>query len=221
MSGRSGFLLIVCGLTLACSAAFAGERTPLQKGDAAPEISFVDITGEATETGAYRSWVQVLTFADRESSEVLKEWMRPAQIAATRAHPELRVVYMTFADLTSIPRLLRGMVRPVLEKTFENSNEDLAAAYREIGVEPDPAMVEFIFAPDWDGAHLETFGLEDAKSYHCWIVADGRVVAVLDASTPDREGHYAAAFDAIAAQSGAADSSQVAVPVDVSTSRPD
>jgi hypothetical protein len=219
MFGRSLFVLVMLGLTLACHAAFADERTPLQKGDPAPEISFVDITGKASETGAYRSWVQVLSFADRESSEVMKEWMRPAQIAATSAHPELSVVYMTFADLASIPRLFRRVVRPMLEKTFENSNEDLAEAYREIGIEPDPDKVEFIFAPDWDGAHLETFGLEDAKSYHCWIVSNGRVVEVLDASTPDHEARYKAAFDAIAASASAGIPPQA--PTDVSAKQGD
>jgi len=221
MSRRYRFAPAVLGLLLGATATFADERTPLQKGDAAPEISFVDITGNASETGAYRSWVQILTFADRESSEVLKEWMRPAQIAATRAHPELRVVYMTFADLTSIPRLLRGLVRPVLEKTFEDSNEDLAAAYREIGIEPDPDKVAFIFAPDWDGAHLEAFGLEDAKAYHCWIVADGRVVEGLDASTPDQEGRFEAAFDAIAAAASAAAPATPAAPEAVSAAPSD
>ena len=197
---------------LASVAAFAGERIPLQKGAPAPVVSFVDITGEATGTDAYRDWVQVLTFADRESSEELKVWMRPAQLAATRAHPELRVAYITFADVSAIPRLLRRVVRPILAKTFENSNEDLEQAYREMGIEPDPAKVDMIFAPDWDGAHLATFGLEDAKAYHCWIVVDGRIVEVLDASMSDLEGRYVAAFDAIAADA--------AVPVDVSTILP-
>jgi hypothetical protein len=217
MLGRSGFVLATLGLLLGCHAALAGDRVPLQKGDAGPDISFVDITGKASATSNYASWVQVYTFADRESSEELKMWMGPAQIEATRAHPELSVVYLTFADLASIPRFLRGMVRPVLNKTFENSNEELADAYRKIGVEPDPDKVEFVFAPDWDGAHLETFGLEDAKAYHCWIVADGRVVEVLDASTPDLAARYAAAFAAIAATSSFAP----AQPADLSATQPD
>ena len=200
MTVHPGFALVSMILTLASAAASAGERVPLQQGDAAPTVAFVDITGETTGTDAYRDWVQVLSFADREASEALKAWMRPAQLAATRAHPELRVVYITFADLTAVPRFLRGMVRPVLEKMFENSNEDLAAAYREAGVEPDPDKVALIFAPDWDGAHLATFGLGDAKTYYAWIVSDGRVVEALDASTPDLAGRYAAAFDAIAAK---------------------
>lgn len=221
MLRRPGFAVISTILVFANAAAFAGERKPLQKGDTAPAVSFVDITGEATGTDAYRDWVQVLTFADRESSEELKLWLRPAQLAATGAHPELRVAYITFADVSAIPRLLRRIVRPILAKTFENSNEDLEEAYREIGVEPDPEKVDMIFAPDWDGAHLEKFGLEDAKAYHCWIVVDGRVVEALDASTPDLEGRYVAAFDAIAADSGAAALSPVAVPVGVSAIRPD
>lgn len=213
--------LISTILVFAHAASFAGERKPLQKGAPAPALSFVDITGETTGTDAYRDWVQVLTFADRESSEALKVWMRPAQLAATRAHPELRVVYITFADVSAIPRLLRRVVRPVLAKDFENSKEDLEEAYREMGIEPDPEKVEMIFAPDWDGAHLATFGLEDAKAYHCWIVVDGRIVEALDASVPDLEGRYVAAFDAIAAEPAAVVPSPASTSIGVSGTRPD
>jgi len=195
---RFRFAWVAAVVALAGSSASAEGRTPLAKGDAAPELSFVDITGESRDTAAYRNWVQVLSFADRQSSEELKKWMRQAQLDATRAHPELRVVYVTFADVSAIPRLLRRVVRPLLAKTFENSNEDLEKSYREIGVEPTPDKVEMIFAPDWDGAHLETFGLEDAKTYHLWIVADGRVLEALDATTPDLAQRYGAAFDKIA-----------------------
>jgi len=210
--GRFRFAWVVAIVALGSSAAVAEERAPLKKGDAAPDLAFVDITGESRETGHYRDWIQVLSFADRESSEELKKWMRPAQLAATSAHPELRVVYVTFADVSAIPRLLRRVVRPLLAKTFENSNEELETSYREIGVEPDPDKVEMIFAPDWDGAHLETFGLEDAKTYHLWIVVDGRVVEALDATTPDLANRYGAAFDAIATASTPPASSAPATP---------
>ena len=53
----------------------------------------------------------------------------------------------------------------------------------------------FRFIPDWDGAYLEAFGLENAKAYHGWIVFEDRVVAAFDASTPDPAGLYAAVFD--------------------------
>lgn len=178
--------------------AAAGERTTLRVGDAPPDLAFVDIEKELVDSEVYRGWVQVLTFADRESSEEMKGWMRDAQIRVTQAHPKLPVAYLSFADLSAVPRLLRGMVRPLLRRTFENSNEELAESYRKVGIEPDPARVAFRFIPDWDGSYLEAFGLENAATYHCWVAVDGRVVAAFDASTPDIADRYVEAFDRLA-----------------------
>jgi hypothetical protein len=90
------------------------------------------------------------------------------------------------------------MVRPLLRRSFESSNQDLAKSYREVGIEPDPSKVVFRFVPDWDGSHLETFGIEDASSYRVWIAVEGRVVAALDGATPDVADRYVEAFDRIA-----------------------
>jgi hypothetical protein len=173
----------------------AGERTALRVGDAAPNLAFVDIEGVRIDSEVYRSWVQVLTFADRESSEEMKAWMRDAQIRATRAHPELAVAYLSFADVSAVPRFLRRIVRPLLRRTFESSNAELEESYRKMGIEPDPSKLAFRFIPDWDGSYLEAFGLESAATYRCWLVVDGRVVAAFDASTPDIADRYVEAFD--------------------------
>ena len=175
--------------------AAAGERSLLRMGDLVPQLDLLDIQGERIGSEAYRDRVQVITFADRESAESLKRWMGDAQVRATRAHPDVPVVYMSFADLKAVPRFMRGMVAPMLRRSFENSNEELAVSYRKVGIEPDPARVAFRFIPDWDGAYLEAFGLESAASYHGWIVAGGRVVMAFDASTPNVVDRYVESFD--------------------------
>ncbi len=197
------FMSVALALAVASPAATSPAR-PLAAGDAAPSIEFTDIENQQGSTHDYRNWVQVLTFADRESSEDLKVWMEDAQIETTKAHPELRVAYLSFADLAAVPRFLRGVARPVLAQVFESSNEQMAESYRKMGIEADPDKVAFVFTPDWDGGHLATFGIEDATKYHCWIVADGKVVAALNPSTPDIATHYKAAFDQlVAARAGA------------------
>lgn len=175
--------------------AAAGERSPLQVGDPLPQLDLLDIDGERIGSEVYRDRVQVITFADRESSEALKLWMGDAQVRVMRAHPQLPVLYLSFADLSAVPRFMRGMVRPLLRRSFENSNEELAASYRKAGIEPDPARVSFRFVPDWDGSYLGVFGLESAATYHGWIVAGGRVVLAFDASTPNIVDRYVESFD--------------------------
>jgi hypothetical protein len=193
----SGYFAAILSLALLAFAgiAAAGERSPLQVGDPLPPVVLLDIQGERIGPEVYRDRVQVITFADRESAESLKGWMGDAQVRATRAHPDLPVVYMSLADLTAVPRFMRGMVAPLLRRSFETSNEELAASYRKVGIEPDPARVAFRFIPDWDGAYLEAFGLESAASYRGWIVAGGRVVLAFDASTPNLVDRYVESFD--------------------------
>lgn len=206
MERRPAAVTLFRGLAAACLwtcltavVALAGEDGVLRTGDPIPTRSFEDIAGESTSAAEYRGWVQVVTFADRESSEALKAWMGDAQISATRAHPELRVAYLSFADLSSVPRLLRRVVRPILRKSFEGSNAELAESYRKAGVEAGPDKVALRFVPDWDGALLEEFGLPDAREYHGWIAVDGVVVESFDATTPEVAQRYVAAFDRIAA----------------------
>jgi len=194
---------MLCVLLALGSAASADEEKPLGVGDAVPDVSTVDIGGAPMRTASYRDWVQVLSFADRDSSEAMKAWMGDAQVRATKAHPELRVAYVSFADVSAVPGFLRGMVRPVLRRSFESSNEELAKSYREAEIEPDPSKVVFRFVPDWDGSHLGTFGLEDASSYRVWIAVDGRVVAALDGATPNAAARYVETFDRIAAPGAA------------------
>jgi hypothetical protein len=200
MFSRAVVIALVAAVFASSGTVAAGERTVLGVGDAAPKLDTVDIEGERVTSESYRGWVQVLTFADRKSSEEIKSWMGDAQINATKAHPELPVTYLTFADLSAVPRMLRGMVRPLLRKTSENSNEELAESYRKVGIEPDADKMAFRFIPDWDGSHLEAFGLENAVESRCWIAADGRVVAAFDASTPDIAKRYAEVFDRLAAE---------------------
>jgi hypothetical protein len=184
-------------------AALAGSATaedpkPLRVGDPVPRFSFIDIEEEETSIAAYDGKVLVLSFGDRDSSEEMKEWMGDAQLTVLKTHPEIPTAYLAFADVSSVPSWLRGMVRPLLSSSNESAVEDLAEAQRDAGIEPDPTRTAFRFTADWDGSHLATFGLADATKYQCWIAVDGRVVAAMNPSTPDPAKIYIDAFEAIA-----------------------
>ena len=180
------------------NAALAGDPTPMGVGDPVPRLAFVDIEEEEWSIGAYDGSVLVISFGDRDSSEEMKEWMGAAQLTVLKTHPEIATAYLAFADVSSVPSWLRGMIRPLLASSNESAVEDLAEAQRDAGIEPDPTKTAFRFTPDWDGAHLETFRLEDATSYHCWIAVDGKIVAVMDPSTPDPVKIFRETFEAIA-----------------------
>jgi len=194
--------LVAAALAVLCLPGSARSEEPraLATGDAVPELAFVDIEGQQTSLQSQRDSVLVISFGDRGSSEAMKEWMAEAQLRVMKAHPELPTAYLAFADVSGVPRLMRGMVRPFLRRSHDSANEDLATSQRAAGIEPDPTRWTFRFAADWDGAYLAAFGLEDATDYHCWIAAEGRVVAALDPSTPEIAERYFQAFETIARQ---------------------
>lgn len=181
------------------AAATAAGAAPLEEGAPVPELTFVDIADTPGSTKPRPGWVQVITFGDRDSSEEMKAWMRAAQIETSRKHPELRIAYLGFADLTAVPGLFSGLASGFVRSSYEESNEEMKVAYADAGVSLGPTSVVFQLVPDWDGDYLEAFGLENAESYHVWIAADGRVVASIDRSTPAPAEVYARAFERIAA----------------------
>jgi hypothetical protein len=185
-------------LTAGVGAAIAGGEKPLGVGDPVPRFAFVDVEEEPTSIGAYDGSVLVISFGDRDSSEEMKKWMGDAQLAVLQRHPEIPTAFLAFADVSGVPSWLRGVVRPLLARSNESAVEELAEAQRTAGIEPDTGRASFRFTPDWDGAHLAAFGLEDATRYHCWIAVDGTVVAALDPSTPDPAKRYIETFERIA-----------------------
>ena len=172
--------------------------SPLQAGDSAPEIVFEDIEGEKGTSDQFKDWIIVYSFANRESSDQLMAWRDPAQLAIVKAHPELRVANISFADVSSVPRLFRGVVQPILKGINARATKRLLESYQKANVTVDPNLTKFFLIPDWSGKYLKKFGLEDAAVFRCWIVRNGKVVAVVDANTPHIEQTYVKLFDGYA-----------------------
>jgi len=168
--------------------------------DPAPSLSFQDIRGEKAATDDYKDWTIVYTFADRKSNDPLMDWMIPAGAEVQRKHPDMRIAYLNFADVKSIPRFVHPMVRPILRRIDERSDQQAHGALKAAGVRDSRDRFAFHLTPDWDGRYLETFGIADARTYRVWIVVNGRVFAAMDQSQPNVVDRFKQAFDRIAGQ---------------------
>lgn len=68
-------------------------------------------------------------------------------------------------DLTIVPRLLQGAVKPMLEKAYDQAASQIPAGY-------DPADYVFLL-PDWNGSLYKAFGVKNAEKMAALVVIDG------------------------------------------------
>jgi len=170
----------------------------LDVGDAVPEISFKDIEGAEGTSADYSEWVIVYSFADRKSNKPMMEWMEDAQIDVVRDHPELKIAFLSIADVAMVPSAFRYIVRPILRQINSSATKKLWTLYEEKGIDLDAVSVEFRMIPDWKGDHLKVFGLEDAKDYKVYITHRSRVLSFFDPNTTDKKEKFYRSFHELA-----------------------
>ena len=88
--------------------------TSMTVGDQVPDLTFTDVYGQKAGSGDYQDWAVVYTVANRESNKKLTAWLLDAGEEVVRAHPEIRLAFINFADVKNVPRLFRGLVKPYL-----------------------------------------------------------------------------------------------------------
>jgi hypothetical protein len=118
-----------------------------------------------------------LIFHGRESAQAVVEvnqTVRPLYPDASQ------VTLASVVDLRGIPRLLRGMVRPVLEQVYDQASQELPAGL-------NPADYVFLL-PDWKGEVSKAFGVKDADKRAALVVVDGdgRVVGSYQGPEPGK-----------------------------------
>ena len=184
----------ICALVMGVTADVQAS-TVLEVGAPLPSLEFEDIHGVEASSGHYDARIQVITFADRESSDQLMAWMLKAAPEVMVRHPSLKVAYLGFADLQSVPSLFEHIVYPALKLVNARSEESMENAYRDHGITLRPESIAYHLTPDWEGQYLEKFGLQDASSFHCFVVQDGTIVAHFDNQEPNVGQRYIALMD--------------------------
>lgn len=168
---------------------------PLATGSPVPALDWEDIDGHDGSNAGLAGWVVVYSFADRESSDPLMEWQDKANLEIRKRHPDLKIAHVSFADTTMVPRVFRGVAEPVLRAINNRAMKRMKEGYKNAGIKLDPAVSRFVLIPDWKGDYLRTFGLDDAKKYHSFITVDGKVLAHVDADTPEVAVKFVSWFD--------------------------
>ena len=153
---------------------------PLATGDCAPRLKLKDINGHIFHTDDYRDTVRIFSFADRSSSGRLMDWLTDANIRIKKALPGAKLTYINFADVSIVPRMMRGVVHPVLRTINARSLQQLQRVYDEAGIDAGGRQdIVFHLVPDWSGKYLRQFGIADAANYCLWIDRGGEIAAAL------------------------------------------
>jgi hypothetical protein len=111
-------------------------------------------------------YVLGLVFHGRETADAVVDIQRVVRTA----HPEPSVTLASVVDLSSVPRLMHRVVKPVLEQVYDQ-------AAREIPNELKPEDYIFLL-PDWDGKVTKSFGVKHPDKTAAVVVIDANGIIV-------------------------------------------
>lgn len=167
----------------------------IESGEPVPTFEFEDIRGERGASGEYNGGIVVYTFADWRSYGDMVEVLEKAGLRIMQEYPRLKVDYIGIPDLHAVPRVLRGLVKPVLKAIVNRAVRDTQKTYRKMNLPFSEITTSFSIVPDWTGEYMKIFGLETARDFHCFVTEHKRVIGVVSASTPDAVRAFTAIFD--------------------------
>ena len=170
----------------------------LKVGDKVPVLKFEDVTGKKGTNAGLDDYIVVYSFADRESSKDIMNVMEEPQLRLAKDHPELKAVFIAFADLAMVPKMLRRVVRPVIDKVNDYAMKSMRKNFGKKGVNLGSLDIKFYMVPDWSGEFIKAFGLKDAKDFKVFVTVKSEVVGIFDPSTPDISNKFCCLFDELA-----------------------
>jgi len=168
-------------------------------GELVQGLDFEDIDGRKGSTEDYKDWIIIYSFADRKNNKALMDWIGDAGIGVAKAHPEVKIVYISFADVTIVPYTLRYVIIPILRLINRRSTEQMIETYTSKGITVDSDKLRFVMVPDWTGKYLQAFRLPNAKEYRTYVSLEGKILAIFDAQTQNIKEAYISFFDKLIA----------------------
>lgn len=136
----------------------------LTVGQDAPEIALTAVGSKRPfRLSAYSGRPVLLSFVDYKTQGVVRDLNRTLR----QTYPEHEdVTAVTIIEAYKIPRLMRGMVRGIMDGAYQE-------AAKEVPNGRNPADY-LILLPDWDNAIFEAYRVPDVGAYAALVVVNGR-----------------------------------------------
>jgi hypothetical protein len=128
------------------------------------DFELEDLDGTTRRLSELRGRPVVLTVAGRVSGEAAGRF---AAALAPRLAPS-DTAFVTVADTSGVPRLVRGVVRHTIRSGIERTQREAA---RESPDLPPNTWDRFVFLLDWDGAALDCLTLRGQTArFHVLVI---------------------------------------------------
>lgn len=133
-------------------------------GAPAPEFSLAAIkSGRQISPVSTKGNVLGMVFHGRETVHAVVE----INTTVRPLYPDPKpVILVSVVDLSIVPRLLHGAVRPMLEQAYDQAAREVPKGY-------DPADYVYLL-PDWSGAVTKAFRVKDTGKAAAVVVIDPR-----------------------------------------------
>lgn len=145
-------------------------------GGPAPDFSLTAVkSGRQINPASAKGNILGLVFHSRETVQAVVE----INTTVRPLYPEPKpVVLVSVLDLSIVPRLLHGAVRPALEQAYDQAAREIPKGY-------DPADYVYLL-PDWTGAVTKAFRAKNTGKQAAVVVIDpqGRVVGSYQGPQP-------------------------------------
>ena len=167
-------------LMIAISGPIAFANPGIGVGDQVPLFSGTDIDGVGVDLKSYLDRVLIISIANHDSYKRLTEMMKSANISVLKKRPDLNMVFVSFADLSAVPRLFKSFARRVIRNLNVDTQHELDLLYKEESLKLRRGQTVSYIIPDWEGIGWAKMQVEvkNQEFYHCWVVKDGRVIAL-------------------------------------------
>jgi peroxiredoxin len=142
----------------------------------APNLTLPDVNGSDISLTQFRGKPVVLAIAGKDSARQASE---VTEAITVRLHDNVQLVCVM--DLRSVPKLVRGMAKRAVARTYNDAVKGLSAARERAGVPvPDDPAQLVVMLRDTDGKAADAFGLGDVNDEVAAVLVDaqGNIVTV-------------------------------------------
>ena len=141
-----------------------------------PDFSLTAVkTGRTISPHSCKGDVLGLVFHGRETVQAVVDINTTVRPLFPDPKP---VILVSVIDLSIVPRLLHGAVRPMLEQAYDQAAREIPKGY-------NPADYVFLL-PDWNGAVTKAFRVKDTNKAAAVVVIDrqGQIVGSYQGPQP-------------------------------------
>jgi len=162
-------------------------------GSPAPKITLTDLNDRAINSDIDDEIV-VFTAASRYNFQKLTEFVKPAQAEVLALFPNVRITFISVADLRIVPAASRGMVQPILRKMEAKDALETINNFITGGFDGYMSMEPY-FIPDYSGDILNSINCTDANwTFRVFLCCNGRVFKSLQSSQQNLRKEYVGAI---------------------------